>query len=108
MAKCITLTGSRCRFLMLPWLIVWGLGMVLGIVGAVLCVVQVPGMYKLVAVFLVVVTVFLVLPTWFFSLHLFSDMTSKGSSFNYSSSICDEQFCGGERKQDLLFRYLYA
>ena len=93
---------------MLPWLTVWGLGMIAGIVGAVLCVMKVPGLYKLVSVFLVVVTVFLVLPTWFTSLHVFSDLTSKSHTFHYDVDICDEDFCGGDRKQDLLFRYLYA
>ena len=87
-----------------------GLGMVVGMVGAVLCVITVPGMYKLLAVFLVVITVFLVLPTWFFSLHLFADLTTNSNTFRYEydTSICDDQYCGGERKQDLLFRYLYA
>ena len=82
--------------------------MVVGMVGAVLCVITVPGMYKLLAVFLVALTVFLVLPTWFFSLHLFADLTTSSSTFRYDTNICDDQYCGGEKKQDLLFRYLYA
>ena len=96
------------RFLMLPWLVVWGLSMVVGMVGAVLCVMMIPGIYKLLSVFLVVVTVFLVLPTWFFSLHMFSDMASKHSRFPHDSIVCEDQFYRADRKQDLLFRYLYA
>eukprot|EP00092_Neocalanus_flemingeri_P093196 GFUD01118430.1.p1 GENE.GFUD01118430.1~~GFUD01118430.1.p1 ORF type:complete len:207 (-),score=68.49 GFUD01118430.1:121-687(-) len=103
----VGITKKR-RFLMLPWLTVWGLGLVAGIVGAVLCVIKIPGMYKLTAVFLVVMTVFLVLPTWFTSLHVFSDLTDKSDMFRYDIDSRAEEFCGGERKQDLLFRYLYA
>ena len=96
---------------MLPWLTVWGLGMIAGLVGAVLCVIKVPGLYKMVAIFLIVVTVFLVLPTWFTSLHVFSDMTNKSNPERYdvdSYDYDDDQWFGGDRKQDLLFKYLYA
>ena len=93
---------------MLPWLVVWGLSLVLAMVGSVLCVVMIPGIYKLLSVFLVGVTVFLVLPTWFFSLHLFSDLASSSSRFPHSSAVCGDQLYKADRKQDLLFRYLYA
>ena len=96
------------RFLMVPWLVVWGLSMVMGMVGSVLCVMMIPGIYKLLSVFLVVVTVFLVLPTWFFSLHMFSDLASDHSRFPHASSVCADHFSRADRKQDLLFRYLYA
>ena len=96
------------RLLMLPWLVVWGLSMVMGMVGAVLCVMMIPGVYKLLSVFLVGVTVFLVLPTWLFSLHMFSDMASNHSKFHHDSVVCGDQICRADRKQDLLFRYLYA
>ena len=113
----IMLTGitKRRRLLMLPWLIIWGIGLPLGLVGALFCVFNIPGTYKISSVFLVLLTVLVVLPTWFFVLHLYTDLISSNScSYNRSWSNGEDQIyvppgLGGiSRKQDLLFKYLYA
>ena len=40
--------------------------------------------------------------------NLFTDMTTHTNTFCYDTNICDDNYCRGEGKQDLLFRYLYA
>ena len=82
----------------MPWLVMSGLAVVLGLVGGILCVVLLPTSsgYKWLALPVLVLTVFLLFPTWFASLHVFCHLCSKNSyQFN-------------NRKQDYLFKYLYA
>ena len=95
--QCCSLLQKKC-WMLLPWLVMSGLAVVLGVVGGILCVVLLPSSsgYKWVSLPVFAFTVFLLFPSWFASLHVFCHLCSK-SSYQYSS-----------RKQDYLFKYLYA
>ena len=80
----------------MPWLVVSGLAVVAGLVGSVLCVLVIPTSLKLISIPVVLVTIFLLFPSWFTSLHVFAHLCSK-TSYNFHN-----------RKQDYLFKYLYA
>ena len=77
----------------MPWLVVWGPSIPAGLSATVLCVTQIPGVYKVTLFFFqkslmttafyskvicivpLLTTLFLLLPTWFTALHLFSSLS---------------------------------
>ena len=87
---------QRKCWMLVPWLVVSGLAVLGGLIGSILCVLVIPTSIKLVAIPVSAVTIFLLFPTWFTSLHVFAHLCSK-NSYNFHS-----------RRQDYLFKYLYA
>ena len=81
--------------MILPWLVVAGLMIPLGMVGSILCLVTIPTIYKLAALPIAFITIFLVFPTWLTALFVFSFLVSQES---YQVN----------RRQDYIFKYLYS
>ena len=67
---------QKVRWLLLPWLLVSGLAVPGGLVGGVLCVLCIPTIFKLASIPLILITVFLIFPTWFTAIHVFSSLSA--------------------------------
>ena len=81
---------------MLPWLIIYGLAVPGGLVGGILCVIMIPTIFKLISVPLILVTVFLIFPTWYTAIHLFSSIKD------------NDLFRASRDRKDHVYNYFYS
>ena len=80
----------------MPWLIISGLAVPGGLVGGVLCVIMIPTIFKVAAVPLILITVFLIFPTWYTAIHVFSSIRD------------DDLFRVSRERKDHVYKYFYS
>ena len=69
--------SRRIRFLLLPWLIVFGIFQLFLLLSILLCVLNLPAEFKMLSAAIAVVEAFLIFPWWFGVIHLFSEFTTQ-------------------------------
>ena len=84
------------RWLILPWLIIGGLAVPGGLVGGILCVILIPTIFKMISVPLILITVFLIFPTWYSAIQVFSSL-KVNDSFKVSRD-----------RKDHVYNYFYS
>ena len=69
--------SRRIRFLLLPWLIVFGIFQLVLLLSILLCVTNLPAEFKMLSVAIAVIEAFVIFPWWFGVIHLFSELTAR-------------------------------
>ena len=67
--------SRRMRFLLLPWLIVFGIFQLFLLLAILLCVTNLPAEFKMLSAAIAVIEAFVIFPWWFGVIHLFSEFT---------------------------------
>ena len=97
---------QKSQWFMLPWLVIFGVAVPCGIVGSILCLTRIPSrnpldndfynfIHGLVSLTILLVTVFIIYPTWHLSLHVFS-------------YPCSQELYSINNRRDYLFKYFYS
>ena len=63
--------AKRVRWLMIPWLVLSGIGQIGLLLGIFACVIWMPNWYKLAALGVAAAQAFVIFPWWFAAMHLF-------------------------------------
>merc|ERR1712029_675493 len=98
--------AKKSQWFMLPWLVIFGVAVPCGIVGSILCLTRIPSrnpldndfynfIHGLVSLTILLVTVFIIYPTWHLSLHVFS-------------YLCSQELYSINNRRDYLFKYFYS